>query len=357
MKLRHATAKLRFEFQALGLEYCSIGFCGKEKKMKKFFALTAAFVLAAVLAVAADSYPSMNLQLGFNTVEESVRGEMAKAFKEYVEAKSGGSITVTTFPAGTIGSESEMNEMVKIGTLDITLPGCSNMASIDPSFSAISLPFLVKNFDEAHKMQDGALGDALKMVAENYGYKILGWGDLGMAQITNNRRPIRSVADLAGIKIRSTSEEASIRTFESLGCAVATLPFSELYLGMSQGVVDGQFNPIDAIYQQKFFEVQDYLAICNIFYYGINFIMSADKFNAMDPATQKLMMEGAAKATAASRAYAAKADETFLAKIQQENGFKEITRPDTAEFMAKVRPVYDIFAKNANPAVLKAIGM
>ena len=135
-------------------------------------------------------YKEQKFQLGYNTVEDSVRGEMARAFKEYLETRSGGKITVELFPAGTLGSEQEMTEMVKIGTLDFTLPGCSNMSNVDPSFSAVSLPFLVKNFEEAHKLQDGELGDALKELAQSYGYRILGWGDLGMAQITNNKKAI-----------------------------------------------------------------------------------------------------------------------------------------------------------------------
>ncbi len=301
-------------------------------------------------------YKEQKFQLGYNTVEDSVRGEMARAFKEYLETRSGGKITVELFPAGTLGSEQEMTEMVKIGTLDFTLPGCSNMSNVDPSFSAVSLPFLVKNFEEAHKLQDGELGDALKELAQSYGYRILGWGDLGMAQITNNKKAINSVSDMAGLKMRSPNEEASIKTFESLGCSVSTLAFSELYLGMSQGVVDGQFNPIDAIYQQKFYEVQDYLALCNIFYYGINFVMSDSKFASLDEDTQRLILEAAAEAQAVSREYAGDADARYLDMIKDEGGFKEITTPDTTEFAEAVKSVYDMFAGKADEKVLKAIG-
>lgn len=301
----------------------------------------------------ANGLPSYKFQLGYNTVEESVRGEMAKAFKEYVETTSDGRIEIQLFPAGTLGTEPEMTEMVKIGTLDFTLPGISNMSTVDPSFSSVSLPFLVKDFDEAHTILDGELGDKLKEIAQNYGYKILSFGDLGMAQITNNKRPINSLADMSGLKMRSPNEEASIKTFESLGSSVTTLAFSELYLAMSQGVVDGQFNPIDAIYQQKFYEVQDYLAVTNIFYYGINFIMNNDKFESYDAETQQIILDGTAKAQEVAREYAADADAEFLELMK--DGFKEITNPDTKEFMEAVQPVYDNFAETANPEVMEII--
>jgi len=298
----------------------------------------------------AESY---KIQLGYNTVEDSVRGEMAKAFKDYVEKESNGRITVEMFPAGTLGSEQEMTEMVKIGTLDMTLPGISNMSTVDPSFSAITLPFLVDGFDKAHELLDGDLGNRYKELAKDYGYKIVAFGDLGMAQITNNVKPIYEVGDMKGLKMRSNTEEASIKTFESLGCSVTTLPFSELYLGMSQGVVDGQFNPIDAIYQQKFYEVQDYLAITNIFYYGINFIMNDEKFESLDEETQAIILAGAEIAQEASRVYAADADSKFLEMMN--DGFVEITEPDTSEFVALVSPVYETFASVADEKIVEIV--
>ncbi|MDR1832212.1 MAG: TRAP transporter substrate-binding protein [Fusobacteriaceae bacterium] len=303
-------------------------------------------ILLSGLVVQAKDY---KFQLGYNTVEDSVRGEMAKTFKEYVEKESKGRISVELFAAGTLGSEQEMIEMVKIGVLDFSLPGCSSMSTVDPSFSGITLPFLVKNFDEGHKLQEGVLGERYKEIAKKFGYKIIGWGDLGMAQITNNKRAIESVADMRGLKMRSPNEGASIKTFESLGCSVTTLPFSELYLGMSQGVVDGQFNPIDAIYQQKFFEVQDYLAVVNVFYYAINFIMNDKKFESMDAETQKIILEGAAKAQEVSRAYAVNADSKYLEMMK--NGFKKITHPDPAAFAEAAKPVYEIFYSGADEKV------
>lgn len=323
--------------------------------MKKHIVRLVSLMLVVLLvgccgALAEKTY---KFQLGYNTVEDSVRGVMANTFKDYVEKASEGRMQVQCFPAGTLGSEGEMTEMVNLGTLDFTLPGCSNMSTVDPSFSAISLPFLVSNFDEGHALLDGALGDRFKEIAADYGYKILAFGDLGMAQITNNIRAINSVDDMAGIKMRSPNEEASIKTFESLGCSVATVAFSELYLGLSQGVVDGQFNPLDAIYQQKFYEVQDYLAITNHFYYAINFIMNNDAFNEMPAADQEIILAGAAAAQEAGRAYAAEADTKYLDLMK--DSFKEITYPDTAAFAAKVAGVYDNFAKVADAKVVEII--
>ncbi len=323
------------------------------KKVSMLVLCVAIVCLACVSCAAAVG--KRNMQLGFNTVEDSVRGEMAHAFKDYVEKASNGQITIEIFPAGTLGSEQEMVEMVKTGSLDFTLPGVSALSNVDSNFGAYNLPFLVKTFDAAHALLDGNFGNVLKELAEAKGYKLLGWGDLGTVQITNNVRPIKCLADMKGIKMRSTNEEVSLRTFEALGCSVTTLAFSELYLGLSQGVVDGQFNPIDAIYQNSFTEVQDYLAVVNMYFYGITLLMSNDKFKAMDAETQQILLDGAAKAQDAGRAYCANAEKEYLQKVQDEKCFKEITYPDTTEFKAAVAPVYESFLTQCDPRIVEAI--
>ena len=221
-----------------------------------------------------------------------------------------------------------MSEMVKLESLDFTLPGVTALSNVNSNFGSYSLPFLSDNYDQAHALLDGEYGDVLKGLAIDSGYKIVGWGDLGSVQITNNVRPINSLADMKGINMRCPNEEVSLATFQALGCVTTTLAFSELYLGLSQGVVDGQYNPIDAIYQNSFTEVQDYLAVVNIYIYGIAMIMNNSKFDSMSAEDQQIILDGAAKAQEVSREYCATADADYMQKVIDENCFKEITYPD-----------------------------
>lgn len=299
--------------------------------------------------------PSYTFQLGFNTVEDSVRGEMSHVFADYVNEASNGRITVEIFPNSSLGSEQEMVEMVKTGSLDFTIPGVTALSNVDNNFGAYGLPFMVNNFDEAHALLDGAFGDALKDIAKTNGYKLMSWGDLGTVQITNNVRPIKSLADMKGLNMRCTNEEVSLKTMAALGCATTTLAFSELYLGLSQGVVDGQFNPIDAIYQNSFTEVQDYLAIVNMYTYGITLLMNDSKFDSLDAEAQQILMDGALKAQEAARNYCANAESEYLQKVKDEGCFVEITTPDTAEFKAATASVYDDFLATCDPRVVEAI--
>lgn len=287
---------------------------------------------------------SYNFKLGFNTTAESVRGEMAKEFKRILETESNGRLKVDIFPAEALGSEQEQIEGVLVGSQDFSFPGGGAMANVDSIFGAISLPFLTTGYDDAHSKMDGAIGDYWKKVAEGYGYKILGFGDLGFAQISNAKRPINKLEDMRGLKMRSPNEPVLIGSMQSLGASVVTLPFTELYLALQQGVADGQFNPLDAIYQTKFHEVQNYLALVNIFCYNINFITSQKLWAELDDEAKVIVQKGAKAAIQISRDYYINADAQYLEKLKP--FFKEITSPDTAEFRKAVSPVYDNFAKN-----------
>ncbi len=284
----------------------------------------------------ASSYqgPTYEWKLGFNTPEISTRGAAAKAFKEVVEEKTGGKVTVEIFPGEILGSEQEMLEQVYSGALDLQLAGGSGMQNIVPEYSVLALPFMVENFEEAYAVLDGEIGDELRLKAEEKGYKVLTHTDLGFTQITNSVRPIKSAADIEGLKIRSPQEPTSIETFTQLGATVTTMPFTEVYMGLQQKVIDGQFNPLDAIYENNFHEVQDYLTLTNHFYYHVNFIMNKDLFDSLDPELQAIVMEAAQAAQDASREYTQQKDKEMLDVLSEH--MEVVSDPDLDSFREKI---------------------
>lgn len=281
-------------------------------------------------------------RIGFNTVEGSVRDVAAKEFRRVVSEKTNGQVKIDIFPGEILGSEQEMIESVMVGALDIQLAGGGSMQNLIPEFAVSSFPFMVYDFDEAYALLDGAWGDKLKALAEEHNLKILSFCDLGFAQITNNKRPINVPDDLKGIKIRSPNEPISIETFKALGAAVSTLPFSEVYLALAQKVVDGQFNPLDAIWDSKFYEVQDYLAMINIFYYHVNFMMNKALWDSLPSDLQNIVQEAAYIARDTSREFSQAKDVEMLEKLGPH--FKQITYPDPVLFRQKIEPLYyDVF--------------
>lgn len=283
------------------------------------------------------------LKLGYNTTDDSIRGVSALRFKEVVEEMSEGKIQIEIFPSEQLGSEQEQLEAVQIGAQDLQLAGGGSMSTILPNTGTFTLPFLFNSFEEAHALFDSSIGDEIKKEAEEHNYKILSFLDLGFAQISNNMREINGVEDFQGLKMRSPGEEILINTFRELGASVTTMPFSEVYIALSQGVIDGQFNPLDAIYENKFHEVQEYLAILNIFYYNINFIMSNSVWNSLDAESQNIIQIAANEARDTSREYARDKQSEMIELL--ENEVTSITYPETQGFQEKVEDIYNGYGK------------
>src|SRR5690625_3502660 len=225
--------------------------------------------------------------LGFNTDEDSIRGVAAEEFKRILEEESDGRIVIELYPNEQLGSDNEMVESIQVGALDFQLSSSGVLAEIMPEFSATDLPFMFENADEAHAALDGSYGDLLQDISSEEGIKMLHTFSIGFSQITTNKKPINGPEDLEGVSIRSPNEPVPISTFETLGSQVTTLPFTEVYLGLQQGAIDGQFNPLTAIRDSNFQEVQNYLAMTDIIFYHAPIIMNQELWNSLDAETQE----------------------------------------------------------------------
>lgn len=288
--------------------------------------------------------------IGFNTVEDSIRGIAAQEFKRILEEESDGNIKIELFPNEQLGIDNEMIESVQVGALDFQLSSSGALAEIMPEYSATDLPFMFEDADEAHAALDGPYGDILRDVSVAEGIQVLNTFSIGFSQITTNANPINGPENLKGASIRSPNEPVPIATFEKLGSQVTTLPFTEVYLGLQQGTIDGQFNPLTAIKDSNFHEVQDYLAMTDIIFYHAPFIMNLDLWNSLDADTQELVQKAADKATEAAREFEAETEAEVLAEI--EGDFKEVTYPDKEAFQKAVEPVYEQFEEQIGKDII-----
>lgn len=278
-------------------------------------------------------------KLGWNSgVDDDSKGEAAKAFKAYVEEQSNGRITIEFFPNESYATSPEMIDAVDLGALEMAIPGANELANVIPEYAALSLPFFTQGFEEAHAVLDGPVGDHLKDLSKEHRFLALSDVELGFAQITNSVRPINEPDDLKGVKMRSPNDVSLIETFKAFGSSVSTMAYTEIYSGLSQGVIDGQFNPLMNIFDQNMHEVQDYLAMTNHTYYYCYLILNKDVFDGLDPELQEIVMEGAERAKEASRAIIQKDEEKYIERAKTE--FKEVTYPDPEKFQEAVQPVY-----------------
>jgi C4-dicarboxylate-binding protein DctP len=194
--------------------------------------------------------------------ENHPRSKSMVYFKEQLEKRSDGKIKVELYFSGTLGKESEVLEMVKLGNLQGCRGGLFERAN--KKYLMYTLPFMFANADQVVKVMNSDLGKEINQGAMANGFYVPATGVAGgMRQPTNKVRPITSVADLKGLKLRTPPIDVTIRTFKELGANPQQVPYTETYMALKTGVVDGQENPFSNCVDMKFYEVQKYLSVLN----------------------------------------------------------------------------------------------
>jgi tripartite ATP-independent transporter DctP family solute receptor len=237
----------------------------------------------------------------------------------------------------------------------MTWTGAAYMSRIVPELEAVSLPFLFPNRETAFKVMDGNIGKQIdqKMAAQNF--IVLGWMELGSRNVTNNKRPIKTVDDLKGLKIRLQPNETHLATFRALGANAVAMDVKELYSALEQKVLDGQENPFPIIRAARYMEVQKYLSNTGHFFDFIVILANKKSFEALKPEYQTAIRSAMTAAVASQRQNAAKADAEALEELKKKMEYTEIT-PAVREAMRKASSgVVDDVKKRAGAALVDSV--
>jgi tripartite ATP-independent transporter DctP family solute receptor len=269
----------------------------------------------------------------------------AKQFASRVEARTNGAIKINIFPNNVLGGPPEQAQQIKLGTIDMGLPTQGQLDKYDTAFAAVMLPFVFDGPAHVYRVLDGPAMDWLAPRAERQGFVLLRNWEYGFRNVTNSVRPINVPADLAGLKIRTPPELQIQASMEALGATVQAIAFPELYLALSQKVVDGEENPIPVIYYSKFYEVQKHLALTRHVYNNMIHTVGVNTWKKLTPAQQAIFREESTAAGDLMRKLLADGEADELIKLAAAG--MQITRPDLAPFRAKMEPAYKRIAAYA----------
>ena len=207
----------------------------------------------------------------------SRKGGGATLFKQIVEMETGGAVDVKVFPAGQLGGERELAEAVRLGTVQMTMVSGA-MANFFKEYQILDIPYLFSSAPVAWKVLDGWFGKELaEECLKKTGMRVLTFGEAGFRNFTTSSRPIRTPADLKGLKIRVMESPVYLALIRSLGGAPTPVSWTETYTALQQKVVDGQENPVSSIKYAKLYEVQKYLTLDG-HTYGVDFVLINEKF-------------------------------------------------------------------------------
>jgi tripartite ATP-independent transporter DctP family solute receptor len=266
----------------------------------------------------------------------------ASKFAELVAAKTGGKIKVNVFPGGTLGSDAASVSASQGGTIEFVLLNSGILASQVKDFEVYDFPFMFASAKEADAVVDGPLGQKLHAKLADKGLVGLAYFELGFRNMTNSKRPINTVEDVAGLKLRVIPNAINVDWVKALGANPTPLAFPELYAALEQKAVDGQENPLSVILANKFYEVQKNLAITNHQYNPQSLIFSKKVWDALSADEKKAVQDAASEAAKFQRQVnrdKAASDLEALKKAGMQ--VTELSAAEQNKLRDKLKPVVD----------------
>lgn len=290
---------------------------------------------------AGGGYDEVTIKIGHSDTTENLIHKSLENFAAYVNEQSGGKVTVDIYASEQLGSNSEMAEMIEMGSLDAMMLPQGAEANYAPKMVALGLPFLFESYEQVYACLDNEeIAAELTEGLDSHNMIQLAFWENGLRQVTSNNE-ITKPADLAGLKIRTPEDNMTIAIFTALGAAPSPLAFSELYLALQQGTFDAQENPVANIYANNFQDVQKYMAMTNHKYECKNMIMSLSTWNKLNADTQALLLE-------AAKIYGQEHRDAIVSNQDAQQAELEaagmtVTQVDAQAFVDATASVYDDF--------------
>jgi tripartite ATP-independent transporter DctP family solute receptor len=311
----------------------------------KFLTRTLAIALAALLPLGsalAQDIKERNFKLALQNPKGHPLEQGATKFSELVAAKSGGKLKVNVFPGGTLGGDAANVSALQGGTIEFVLLNSGILASQVKDFEVFDFPFMFASAKEADAIVDGPFGEKLEAKLQDKGIVGLAYFELGFRQLTNSKRAVNTVDDIAGLKLRVIPNAINVDWVKALGANPTPLAFPELYAALEQKAIDGQENPLSVIQANKFYEVQKYLTLTNHQYNPQSLIFSKKVWDTLSPAEKKILEESALEASKYQRqvnrdAAAGQLDALKKAGMQ----VAEFSPAEQAKLRDKLKPVID----------------
>lgn len=244
-----------------------------------------------------------------------------------------------------LGDDEAILQQVMTGTIQMGGTGASALAVYTNLMDAFTIPFLINNYDierQAVKLPEAqAIFDKIE---DELGIKILASYDSGMRYLANNTRPIESVQDMKGLKMRVVPTDCLINSFSALGANPSTMNYGEIYTGLQNKVIDGEEINITSIYSEKHYEVLKYFTEIGLYPFETIIFCNAKWFNSLDPEVQEVLENGFDKgydyvfdkyiANAEANGYQAMEDAGVqITKIEDTTPFEEAVAPVTEKYI------------------------
>jgi len=299
-------------------------------------------LLAGALAfVGVKAGAQQEIIFGISAKPGSLQQLTAAEFTRRANERLAGKAEVKLFDSAQIGKDKELMQKLKLGTVHIALPS-SIMSSVADEFGLFDMPFLVQDRAHLGRIEEALFWSDIAPAAEAKGYEVLAVWENGVRHITNNARPIMTPADLDGVKLRTPKSKWRVIMFKSWGANPTPMAFSEVFVALQTGVIDGQENPYTNIWSAKFAEVQKYLSVTGHVYSPAYPTAGKAASEKLPADVQEVLRSTAREMAEWARVEGAAADDDLKSKLA--GAGMEVNVADRAAFVEASRPIYEQFA-------------
>jgi tripartite ATP-independent transporter DctP family solute receptor len=298
-------------------------------------------VWLVLLGAASSAAAQTVLRLGHCCDTDSPFQKTAERWSELITKRTNGQVTIKIYPAVQLGSEKDLIEGMRLGTVDAAVTTDAPLAGLVPSFMVTNLPFAFTNYEEAHKFLDGPGGRTLLKRLEGVGIKGFGFIDIGFRSVSNTKRPVTKPDDLKGLKIRVLESPLVMATVNAMGAIGIPMAWGETVSALKQGTVDGVSIGNTYYLTLKMWDLVKYVSWTNEIYSSGVVMISLQRFNSFPESVRKIIAESAAEALPYGREVTRQLEDGLEEKLKQKG--LVITRVDPAAFRLRVAPVWKEF--------------
>jgi tripartite ATP-independent transporter DctP family solute receptor len=318
--------------------------------MKKFMVSMLSLVL---LSFAGTGFAAMQMSVAYSGSPGAEEDLAAIQFKKWVEERSKGQIEVKLFGSEQLGKEVDIVSGLQMGSVDMSIMGTTIHEQAAPKYNIWSAYYIFGSSDEVAYVLNGPIGEKVNAeLLKNKGIRMIGYGLRGPRDLTSNR-PIKSPADVKGLKIRIPLQPIYVESWKELGATPSAIAYGELYMALKQGVVDSEENPLSYIYTPAFYEVQKYVNVTEHQRAFFTYVVSEKFFQRLSPDLQKMLLQTGKDITVFHNDLQAKMEGQWKQKLIDKG--MTFVASDQAAFRERLKNIPNKFASQWVPGLYEEI--
>ncbi|MCB6608213.1 TRAP transporter substrate-binding protein [[Clostridium] symbiosum] len=311
----------------------------------------------AELSAAVDSMKSVTLKFGTNQAAGSPALDGCNYWADLVAEKTDGKIKIEVYESNTLGSQADMLDGLKMGTIDISYNSPATMSAAVPSVAILDLPYIFQSREHAYKVLDGEIGrEIFKKAEEQEGYYVLASFEGGFRQSINS---VHTIADLAGyskLKFRVPESKVYLGLYEKLGAIPTAMAMGELFTALQNGTVDGMESPIATIASNRYYEAAKYLTIDNHIYAANPILISKKTLDQFPDPVRQMLYDTCREACEWERVRSAEEEDKLIEEMKAAGvEVTELSDDALQEIIKSVKPMWDDFAGTVGADMIEKV--